>query len=403
MDNTAAKKFDFIESKGYESCIRFTIPLNVTLDGGFLTTHNLYQVPQDYKYIIVHQLMFERKMAPFYKGLSEFDSSWSDKKLAQVVRQHLLIPFKDMIYLSTKKFPGGFYLKYLSDVLKSNKHKSFQPYTFRFRSIISLFQYLFSIICKLFTPPLEASLYRNSEECLICFLYYPKLNYTRCCNKPICSECFVQIKRTNSNFPCNLDINSGDTSLFKKSINCPFCFEKDFGIVYLSFIQKPVTKSSIISSIVNRKKVHSVCQKYSSTHPYVVTSDMIRPDWFFQFVNTQQKGSDREENEALLDTLVPSNTLCQTLNSQKNNTHEQAVFQTSKDILYTDVIRLNLKNTTYLDYITTIRKRDLTFAESLNRPIITLYDGTTLSLADITKDKKIFDSIAIPNLSRKME
>ncbi|KTW28590.1 uncharacterized protein T551_02440 [Pneumocystis jirovecii RU7] len=402
MDNTLGN-LDFIESKGHQSCIRFSIPLNVTLDGGFLTTHNLYQTPQDCKYIIVHQLMFEKKMAPFYKGLPEFDSSWSNKKLAQVVRQHLAIPFKNTIYLSTRKFPGGFYLKYLSDVLKSNKHKSFQPYTFRFRSIISLFHHFFSTLYKLFTPPLEVSLYRNSKECLICFLYYPKLNYTRCCNKPICSECFVQIKQTDSHSPCSLNTDLENTPLYKGSINCPFCLEKDFGIVYLSSTQEHITKSSIISSIINKKKVHDICQKYSSTHPYVVTSNMIRADWFSQFIDTQQKESDREENEIFLDTLTFSDIGCQTSNLPENNTCEQTILQTSKNILYTDVVRLNLKNTTYLDYVTAIRKKDLTLNESLNRPIITLYDGTTLSLADLAKDKRILDFTIMPNLSEKVE
>ncbi|KAI8819256.1 uncharacterized protein EV422DRAFT_123028 [Fimicolochytrium jonesii] len=65
--------------------------------------------------------------------------------------------------------------------------------------------------------PLEG-LYKWAVECPICFLYYPSnINYSRCCDQPICTECFVQIKRSESTL---------------EPAACPFCVETNFGILY---------------------------------------------------------------------------------------------------------------------------------------------------------------------------
>ena len=54
--------------------------------------------------------------------------------------------------------------------------------------------------------PLEAYIYKDAIDCPICFLYYPPyLNKTRCCNQAICSECFVQIKRPDPHPPEHAD------------------------------------------------------------------------------------------------------------------------------------------------------------------------------------------------------
>jgi hypothetical protein len=46
-----------------------------TVDGGQLMPHGVYKGPQDWDYRSVRKLIIERKLAPFYKGLSDYDES----------------------------------------------------------------------------------------------------------------------------------------------------------------------------------------------------------------------------------------------------------------------------------------------------------------------------------------
>ncbi|KAI3401998.1 hypothetical protein diail_3972, partial [Diaporthe ilicicola] len=91
--------------------------------------------------------------------------------------------------------------------------------------------------------PLEVFLYKEGSECPICFLYYPPyLNHTRCCDQAICSECFVQIKRPDPHFPeghgdgeqeeptPNPEEQSG--LLISEPAQCPYCQQTEFGVTY---------------------------------------------------------------------------------------------------------------------------------------------------------------------------
>ncbi len=52
-----------------------------TVDGGQLTPHGVYKGTQDWDYRSVRKLIIERKLAPFYKGLSDYDESWNEVTL----------------------------------------------------------------------------------------------------------------------------------------------------------------------------------------------------------------------------------------------------------------------------------------------------------------------------------
>ncbi|QSL64651.1 hypothetical protein MERGE_001953 [Pneumocystis wakefieldiae] len=404
---------DFIESGSYGTFIRTSIPLNLTLDGGFLTTYDLYQIPHDYKYVIVHQLMFEGKMAPFYRGLTEFNPLWSDKKLLEVVCQHLVIPFKDTIPLFTKDFPGGFYMKYISS-LESDIYKSFEPHTFRFRSIVSLFRRFISA-CRFFKCPLEVSLYRKSQECFLCFLYYPKVNYTRCCNKPICSECFVRIRHSDSCVTLDQENETKNTSISKNNnpIFCPFCLEKDFGIIYTSSVQKRNSKLFPLPFFSNGRHSNNKLQKCFSEPPYVVTTDMIRPHWLHQLINTEHKVNQDVPNGDSSNNIVASDYKREAPNLVENEQHaapsvhqddgyEAEYFKMQGNIMFRSV-RLNLKNATYANYVNAIHEKELATGQGTDRPIITLYDGTTLSLTDFVEHKEAFDPMVISNPSLQLK
>ncbi|KAI8066037.1 hypothetical protein BDF21DRAFT_426938 [Thamnidium elegans] len=109
------------------------------MDHGSLKPLDLYNKNDAYDLTTVRELILSKKLAPFYKGLSN--------------------PFVIPIRFNKKQKD---YMLYLM-----NKEKK-----------------------------LYDKLYSNSVECPICFLFYPaNINFARCCDQPICTECFVQIKR----------------------------------------------------------------------------------------------------------------------------------------------------------------------------------------------------------------
>lgn len=56
------------------------------VDGGYLQPQGVYTGPQDFKYKVVRELIIDRKLAPFYKGLSDYSENWSDRQLLAAVR-----------------------------------------------------------------------------------------------------------------------------------------------------------------------------------------------------------------------------------------------------------------------------------------------------------------------------
>lgn len=140
----------------------------------------------------------------------------------------------------------------------------------------------------------EAAMYKKASECPICFLYYPPLiNTSRCCDQPICTECFVQIKRADPT----------TTNLLSEPAACPFCVEPNFGVTY---IPPPINRRTGLGApkstlkpgerptdALNRAQsadsselemgpaasAHSRRKSLSHTAAEVVTVDAIQPDW----------------------------------------------------------------------------------------------------------------------------
>lgn len=59
---------------------------NDVVDGGYLAPHGVYSGPPTYKYKVVRQLMIERRLAPFFKGLPDYDEDWNDRQLLAALR-----------------------------------------------------------------------------------------------------------------------------------------------------------------------------------------------------------------------------------------------------------------------------------------------------------------------------
>ncbi|EXJ83786.1 hypothetical protein A1O1_07413 [Capronia coronata CBS 617.96] len=224
------------------------------VDGGYLVTQGVYVGPEDFNKVIVRQLMIERRLAPFWRGLNDFSDSWAEHQLMAAARG-MPIPPADEVppeleYRLTKRTTTdktkGSSLKNATIPIGS-RSQSFQsdssarlspvPHSLPLGSTApappsnspstGIFRTRAKTLASLTTSsrgnsqadmtprefqlppdpfvngqPIEVYLYKDATECPICFLYYPPyLNTTRCCEQPICSECFVQIKRPDPHPP----------------------------------------------------------------------------------------------------------------------------------------------------------------------------------------------------------
>lgn len=224
------------------------------VDGGYLVTQGVYVGAEDFNKAVVRQLMIERRLAPFWRGLNDFSESWTEHQLMAAARglpipppdqippelqhtapaestadgtqtpeksaQFLAVPssarptssHSEVAALPTlspaQSLPSPSPIasgtstsplfrsraKTLAALTHSNKNSSVPELTPR--------EYMLPHDPFVNGQPIEAYLYKDASECPICFLYYPPyLNRTRCCDQPICSECFVQIKRPDPHPP----------------------------------------------------------------------------------------------------------------------------------------------------------------------------------------------------------
>ncbi|KAJ5658102.1 uncharacterized protein N7484_001751 [Penicillium longicatenatum] len=266
------------------------------VDGGYLVTQGVYVGTEDFNKAVVRQLMIERRLAPFWRGLNDFSDSWAEHQLMAAARG-MEIPPPDEIppeleYTLPKatqpKVPVDMNniqhltvpitsrsQSYNSDVSQSsNPGQSLPSATSPIASGTStspLFRARAKTMAALSTSskhgsqtdltprelqlpkdpfvngqPIEVYLYKDASECPICFLYYPPyLNRTRCCDQPICSECFVQIKRPephppehgepDANAPAPTEgarAEETESQLVSEPSACPFCVQPEFGVTY---------------------------------------------------------------------------------------------------------------------------------------------------------------------------
>ncbi|EGO54260.1 hypothetical protein NEUTE1DRAFT_124552 [Neurospora tetrasperma FGSC 2508] len=290
------------------------------VDGGYLVTMGTYVGPEDFNKQIVRQLMIERKLAPFWRGLNDFDENWTEPQIIAAARglpipaagetppdeliprprspasptdassntNHLTVPI------------GGRSLSTASEHSTSNAGSAlpspgsgkgssspFKPT--RGKAIAAV---LGGGSCRngssteiapreIMLPndpfvngqPLEVFLYKNATECPICFLTYPPyLNHTRCCDQPICSECFVQIKRPDPHFPEGHNENDPNNNpeesaglLVSEPACCPYCTQPDFGVTYepppfrrgLTYAISPLALGSTSAAMSSESSVNS--------------------------------------------------------------------------------------------------------------------------------------------------
>ncbi|KAF2457832.1 hypothetical protein BDY21DRAFT_385534 [Lineolata rhizophorae] len=230
------------------------------VDGGYLVTLGTYTGPEDFNKAIVRQLMIERRLAPFWRGLNDHKDSWVEHQLVAAARGLLIppadeapsdVPSRTVSKTNENAKSSDNNISHLtvpmsgrSQSYNSDRSTSYLSPSHPASSLPSptsplaspsspspLFRGRAKTLAALTTSSkdsshadmtpqevqlpkdpyyngqaIEAFLYKDATECPICFLYYPPyLNKTRCCDQPICSECFVQIKRPDPHPPEHAD------------------------------------------------------------------------------------------------------------------------------------------------------------------------------------------------------
>lgn len=315
------------------------------VDGGYLYPQGVYSSPQDFKVDVVRDVIIRRKLAPFYKGLESVEPNWTDEQLLaaidgkKVVTDPIapsasqavdaspdpaVVAMGDQVNnlaiddsenadtsrsnspLSNKQSPS-LTLSSAAANSKRPRHGSHnqpqgpQPSVNRRRAnTTSVTQNSTSKVEERNTQAIW--LYRNVHECPICFLVYPRLNNTRCCGQEICTECFVQIKRATPHPPygdsSGQDSNaSSDLQLISDPACCPYCAMPNLGVIFEAppfewGISNPESsKSATMRGVSKSDSGQGKGRRLSvsHTHPDVVTTDQIRPDWESKLASARRK------------------------------------------------------------------------------------------------------------------
>lgn len=299
------------------------VKYNETVDGGYLAPYGCYQFDKlDYDAEVVKTLIIERKLAPFYTPLQEYDDNWTYEELIKIVDGLTLhasfepepeefegVPLGDLKddefdYLIDKSVTKREQRRERSKIYKARLYYKRLQWQDRANEKFLELKLMDREPAHPKNPALanndlKYDLYTNGTECPICFLYFPNpMNISRCCLQPICTECFVQIKRTDPHFPHDEidpmekqkpDEEKDPNLLVSEPANCPYCATPSFGVTY----EKPTTRCTGIGGIypsefklpssndqdVKKGKQSHRRSSISPDDPSVVTSDTIRPDW----------------------------------------------------------------------------------------------------------------------------
>lgn len=368
------------------------------VDGGYLAPHGIYKLDLDYNTDIVRGLIVDRRLAPFFTPLQDFDSSWTDDEVATIASQ-LPLHAIDQAY-SDEEEPDdadNHKIHLLANYFRRQEQKKrVQELVASMKEVQKKHEDEFMAAKQAAKPDanvpsreLLLRLYRNSSECPICFLYFPPhLNVSRCCGQPICSECFVQIKRLEPHPPHD-DVSNENRSelphtLISEYANCPFCAMPNFGVMYtppadlsigiggvtspahykgpkaIQKTEEAVLSSEETSGMSPQTSGTAVLRSLSPAKPKpkqrrssmpadapgVVTTDFIRPDWEQKLASAKSKLARRAATASAIHALNlivddgsgTSRTRGQGTNSNTNNYYLQSI----EDRMIEEAMRLSL-------------------------------------------------------------
>lgn len=280
-----------------------------SVDGGFLAPWGTYKLNLDYKISVVKEFVIERRLAPFYTPLQDFETSWSDEELlAAIDSVPLHVP--EVEEEEEPLTETGMTKRELKKHIAKKDARELNNRRIRWqRAEEQRYREERGESRQAASTELKLALYRKTMECPICFLYYPPwLNISRCCSHPICTECFVQIKRLEPHFPHDSeeDETKRDPNLLtSESASCPYCATTDFGVTFSpaghirtglggippGVFRSPRLNESVIledeettefemqENYFRRPSTTTRRGSLPASHPRVTTTDMVRPDW----------------------------------------------------------------------------------------------------------------------------
>lgn len=122
-----------------------------SVDYGFLVPQGVYSGNPDWNQQIVAQLIAERRLAPFYRPLEDYDENWDDDQILAARKQ---LPDQDVAPSESAARPDGNGNVHSSTSRSSSIHPSNKrPGALKEPSRMP-----------------EATVYRGAVECPICFL-----------------------------------------------------------------------------------------------------------------------------------------------------------------------------------------------------------------------------------------
>ncbi len=335
-----------------EHLLNLIVRYEENVDGGYLAPYGNYKYNLSYKTQVVRDLIIERRLAPFYTPLEDYDSRWPDRQLLahiHLTNLHATCTSEDLedeeedpdehkIYQSLssiRRHENKLFRKRLKEravEMQNSSNDKYRRDKMTQQSGIRKFPNIPS-------DSLLLRLYKGAEECPICFLYYPKnLNMTRCCSQPICTECFVQMKRLDPHVPHEEGSSAHESApdaespaanaddFVSEPVKCPFCAMPDFGVIYeppefrsgiggvspseykakeatIKEDETVSTETKIQSGVHEARHSRKLSSALTKTRkrrgslppnaPGVITIDTIYPDWEQRLLNARTKAARR--------------------------------------------------------------------------------------------------------------
>lgn len=134
-----------------------------TVDFGYLTPQGIYTGPRDWNQSIVTQLIIDRKLAPFYRPLEDYEDDWDDEQILAAMKEPQQPDGPDGEPTITRA---------------DSMHSSMSSRTHHKRP---------SAASKELARHPEVAVYRGAVECPICFLVRPvvlRRHYTNLNSSP---------------------------------------------------------------------------------------------------------------------------------------------------------------------------------------------------------------------------
>jgi len=210
--------------------------------GGHLSPQNPHALSltqaHDYSKSVVTRLILEARLAPFYRGLEDYDEDYTEESIGKILHD-----------LKEKDYEEGV-ANSVVEAMKAERESASTVGTVTKKIKINRAKDSRLEEEKVERDKRERRAYLGALECPICFLVRPhpllfiavanaqnypsNINTSRCCQQPICTECFVQIKRSEATL----------THLESEPACCPFCVETDFGVIY----ERPILPTPLPSA-----------------------------------------------------------------------------------------------------------------------------------------------------------